>query len=118
MATSQALSPNTLAWLGAGAIAVLAWLFKWGLDSVKRQVDTRLSQRDRDDRDFRQEQVEDAYNQMMGQQVMTDCLHVMLRHMITGDHVEDLERAQVELNRYREANNQRMTRKAAKYNLR
>lgn len=118
MPTTQALSPNALAWIGAGALAVLAWLFKWGLDSFKKQVDSRLTQRERDDKDFRQEQVEDAYNQMLGQQVTTDCLHVMLRHMITGDHIDDLERAQTELDRYRETNTQRMTRKAAKYNLR
>ena len=118
MTATQTLSPNALAWIGAGAVAVIAWLFKWGLESVKKQVDTRLNQRDQDDREFRQEQIEDAYNAMRGQQVMTDCLSVMLRHMITGDHIEDLERVQGELSTYAEENNRTMTRKAAKYRLR
>lgn len=115
---SATINPNILMWIGAGALAILAWLFKWGLESVKRQVDTRLSQRDREEREYRKEQIDDAYHTMKGQQVTCDCLHEMLRHMITGDHIDDLERVQQELEAYRRLNNDTMTRKAAKYDLR
>ena len=64
------------------------------------------------------EQIEDAVRQLKGQEVMTNSLLVILRHMITGDHVEDLERAQSDLEKFRKENDEAMRTKAAKYNLR
>ena len=55
---------------------------------------------------------------MKGQQVIGDCLHEVLRHMTTGNHIEDLERVQAELEAYRQENQAAMMKKAAKYNLR
>lgn len=47
---------------------------------------------------------------------MSSCLAVILRHMITGNHIDDLERAQREVEAFRDENQQAITRKAAKYN--
>ena len=55
---------------------------------------------------------------MRGQQVIGDCLHEVLRHMITGNHIEDLERVQTELEAFRQENQSALMKKAAKYNLR
>ncbi|MBR6464570.1 MAG: hypothetical protein IKS81_04700, partial [Verrucomicrobia bacterium] len=78
----------------------------------------RFARKEREDQDFRKEQIEDAILQGQGQQVMSTCLAEILKHMITGNHIEDLERAQQDLESFRRDNEAALLRKAAKYNLR
>lgn len=101
--------------IGIGTVAVISWLFKWWITST---LDSKFAKREREDQEFRKEQIEDAYRQLKGQQVMTNSLLVILRHMITGNHIEDLEHAQTQLSEFQVDNEQAIMKKAAKYNLR
>lgn len=101
--------------IGIGTVAVISWLFKWWITST---LDSKFAMREREDQEFRKEQIEDTYRQLKGQQVMTNSLLVILRHMITGNHVEDLEGAQSQLSEFRTENEAAIMKKAAKYNLR
>ena len=105
--------------IGAAFIALLIWVLGWLVPKlVGSSIDARFARKERADREYQMEQVEDALRQMKGQQVIGDCLHEVLRHMITGNHIEDLERVQVELEAFRTENQTALMKKAAKYNLR
>ena len=104
--------------IGTLTVVVIGGLITFVVELVKRQVYTRMDQAEQDSRDWQKEQIEDAIRASKGQQVMSDSLNVILRHMLYGDHVEDLEQSQRELQQFREENNAAMLRKAAKYNLR
>ena len=104
--------------VGAVTILIIGGLITFVVELMKRQVNKRLDKAERDRESWQREQVEDAIRASKGQQVMSDTLTVLLRHMIYGNHIEDLERSQQELQDFRRENNEAMLRKAAKYNLR
>ena len=112
------LSSSTLALIGLVTVAVASLAFKIMLNSVNHQINSRMDQAEKDRQDWQREQVDDAYQAMTGQQIMSNCLKEILRHMITGNHVEDLERVQTELEEYSREVEASQRRKAAKYNLR
>lgn len=105
------LSDKTLLWIGGGVVALAVVVIKWALDRMLEQVDERLDERDK-------ENEEDVLHSLRGQQVVMDCLHEMLRHMITGDHIADLESVQTEMESYRQENKDRALKKVAKYESR
>lgn len=112
------MSVGGYATLGAAFLALLAWIFGWLVPKlVGNSIDARFARKERTDQEYRVEQVEDALRQMKGQQVIGDCLHEVLRHMITGNHISDLERVQTELEAFRAENQTALLKKAAKYNL-
>ena len=104
--------------VGAVTLLLISAIITFVVELMKRQVNKRLDKAEEDRRDWQKEQIEDAIRASKGQQVMSDSLNVILRHMIYGNHVEDLERTQQELQAFRRENNEAMLRKAAKYNLR
>ena len=104
--------------VGAVTVVVIGALITFVVELVKHQVYRRMDQAEEDRREWQKEQVEDQIRASRGQQVMSDSLNVILRHMIYGNHVEDLERSQQELQDFRQENNQAILRKAAKYNIR
>ena len=101
--------------IGAAVVGAVGWFAGW---YVPKMLDARFDRKEREDAEYRREQVEDAYRQARGQQVMGDCLHEVLRHMITGNHIDDLEKVQKELESFRAENASAILRKATKYNLR
>lgn len=104
--------------VGAAFLGLLVWALGWLVPKlVGSSIDARFARKERDDQEYRVEQVEDAMRQMRGQQVIGDCLHEVLRHMITGNHVEDLERVQTELEAFRNENQTALMKKAAKYKI-
>ena len=111
------MSSSTLALIGLGTVAVLSLAFKIMLQSVNHQINMRMDEAEKERQDWQREQVDDSIQTMKGQQVMTNCLAVILRHLITGDHVDDLERAQTNLEQYYQEVEASQRRKAAKYNL-
>ena len=113
------MTPAGYAVIGTVIVGLLIWLCGWLIPKlVGRSIDAHFERKDREAQEYRKEQIEDALRQQEGQQVMTDSLLVILRHMITGNHVEDLERAQNDLQEFRNKNEQAMRIKAIKYNLR
>ena len=118
MMSEITLSSRTLALVGTATVAFLVWLFKFALESVKRDVNKRWDEKDRADQEYRQEQIEDAFRQQEGQIIMSDAIAQIMKHMITGNHIEDLEKQQKKLEAFRSENEQAMIRKATKYNLR
>lgn len=112
-------APAVYAVVGAVVVGILAWVLGWLVPKlIGRQIDSHFERKDREEQEYRKEQIEDAMRQQEGQQVMTDSLLVILRHMITGNHIEDLERAQQNLQDFSHKNEQAMRLKAVKYNLR
>lgn len=113
------MSTGSYAAIGAALLAGLIWVLGWLVPKlVGSSIDAKFAKREREEQDYRMEQIEDAIRQLKGQEVMTNSLLVILRHMITGNHVEDLERAQRDLETFRNENEQALRLKAAKYNLR
>jgi len=113
------MSIGTYALIGIVTVAILGWLLGWLVPKlIGNSIDSRFAKKERAEQEYRKEQIEDALMQQRGQQVMSDCLHEILRHMITGDHIDDLEAAQRELEAFRDLNRESLMRKAAKYNLR
>ena len=104
--------------VGAATLVLISAIITFVVELMKRQVNKRLDRAEADRESWQREQVEDAIRASRGQQVMSDSLNVILSHMIYGDHIEDLERSQQELQDFRRENNEAMLRKAAKYNLR
>lgn len=115
--TTVTIDTSTLLTIGSLTVMVVGALFTFAIEIVKRQINNRLDEAEQDRRDWQKEQVEDAIRASKGQQVMTNSLMVILRHMIYGNHVEDLERSQQNLQAFEEENNAAMLRKAAKYNI-
>lgn len=111
MTTPPTVSDSTLLAIGGCVIALVVIIVKWAVDRALRKVDARLDEREK-------EQEEDVLHSLKGQQVMMDCLHEMLKHMITGDHIDDLEQVQSELEEYRRKNKDRTLKKAALYEAR
>lgn len=118
MANEIILSTGTLALIGTGTLAFFAWLFRFALESVKRDVNKRWDEKDKADQDYRKEQIEDAFRQQQGQIIMSDAIAQIMKHMITGNHIEDLEKQQQRLEAFREENERSLIKKATKYNLR
>ena len=116
--TTVTIDTEMLLRVGSITVLVIGGLITFVVELVKRQVYRRMDQAENDRRDWQKEQVEDQIRASRGQQVMSDSLNVILRHMIYGNHVEELERSQQELQAFREENNQAILRKAAKYNIR
>ena len=105
--------------IGTGFLGLLAWVLGWLVPKlVGSSIDSRFAKKERQDQEYRKEQIEDTIRQLEGQQVMTDSLLVILRHMITGNHVEDLEKAQKNLENFQQKNESAIRLKVAKYNLR
>ena len=111
------IDASTLLTIGSLTVIVVGALFTFAVEIVKRQINKRLDEAEQDRRDWQKEQVEDAIRASKGQQVMTNSLLVILRHMIYGNHTEELERSQKSLQAFEEENNAAMLRKAAKYNI-
>ena len=111
------MNSSTLALIGLGTVAVLSLAFKIMLQSINHQINSRMDQAERERQDWQKEQVDDSIQAMKGQQITSTCLTVILRHLITGDHVDDLERSQRELEEYSREVEASQRKKAAKYNL-
>ena len=116
--TTVQIDTEMLLRVGSITVLLIGGLITFAVEMVKRQVYHKMDQAENDRRDWQKEQVEDQIRASRGQQVMSDSLNVILRHMIYGNHVEDLERSQQELQTFREENNAAILRKAAKYNIR
>lgn len=113
------MTAGTYAAVGAAFLGLLTWVLGWLVPKlIGSSIDARFARKEREDQEYRKEQIEDAIRQQEGQQVMTDSLLVILRHMITGNHVEELERAQSDLEAFRTKNEAAMRLKAVKYKLR
>lgn len=104
--------------IGTITVLLIGALITFAVELVKRQVYKRMDREEEDRREWQKEQVEDAIRASKGQEVMSDSLNVILSHMIYGNHIENLEKSQRDLQAFREENNAAMRRKAAKYNLR
>ena len=109
------MTAGAYAAVGAAVLAGVIWFGKWW---ITKSLEAGFNRKEREDQEFRREQIEDTYRQLKGQQVMTNSLLVILRHMITGNHIEDLERAQTQLSEFQTENEAAIMKKAAKYNLR
>ena len=108
------ISVSGYAAIGIAVVAIVGWLFKWW---IAKSLDSRFARKEQEDQEYRREQVDDAIRNLKGQMVMSGCLAEILKHMITGDHIEDLERQQRDLEAFRQENEAAMLKKAAKYNI-
>lgn len=103
--------------LGTVALVLFGFVVAFLVERFKKQVNARLDDAEADRKDFQREQVEDAIDAMEGQALMMDSLRGILQHLITGDHISDLERMQDKLEKYSDASTKRQREKAAKWNI-
>ena len=113
------ITPAGYTAIGVAVVGFLSWLFGAVVPKlIGNAIDARFERKNREDQEYRKEQIEDTFRQLKGQQVMTNSLLVILQHMIYGYHVESLERAQKDLQNFHNENEAAILKKAAKYNLR
>ena len=86
--TTVTIDTEMLLRVGSITVLVIGGLLTFAVELVKRQVYHKMDQAENDRRDWQKEQVEDQIRASRGQQVMSDSLNVILRHMIYGNHVE------------------------------
>ena len=111
----ERLSDTTLIFIG-GIVVLFAGTFtkQWFTKFINTKFDAVTAVQERNER----EREYDNYITMRGQQVTCDCLHHLSMSVLKGDHFEELEAANKELDEYRVMLNKTITEKASRYNVR
>ena len=112
------ITPAGYTAIGVAVVGFLSWILGSLVPKlIGRSIDSQFEKKDREDREYRKEQIDDTIRQQQSQQVIMNSLLVILRHMITGNHIEDLEKAQKDLEICHKDNEAALLKKAAKYSI-
>ena len=99
---------------GIGILMLILWFFKW---LIQRQLNAQFDRISAANLEGRKERETDLYLSLRGQQVTNDCLHELIYAVINGVHNGGLEKANSELEIYREAMNENLAKKAARWSI-
>ena len=120
-AIMNALPDWVLISIGVGAIAVLGWLVRQLVHMLVSQIKQSLKEsREAAKKEYQEnkhEQEYDMYLLLRGMQVVTDLEHELVYCVINGTHNGTLERANKELDQYRQLSNENLVKKASKWNI-
>ena len=86
---------------------------QWFTKFINHKFDSIYASQERNET----ERERDNYITMYGQQVICDCLHHLAKSVLKGDNLDELEKANAELDGYRKTLNKTMLEKASKYNI-
>lgn len=107
--------------IGIGAIAVLGWMLRQLIHMLVSQIKQSLKEsREAAKKEYQEnkhEQEYDMYLLLRGMQVVTDLEHELVYCVINGTHNGTLERANKELDKYRQLSNENLVKKASKWNI-
>lgn len=108
------LSETALVFIG-GLVVFIAGAFvkQWLTKYLNHKFDSVYAAQERNEK----ERELDNFMMLRGQQVTCDCLHHLNYAMIKGDHIDELEEANRELDKYRAELNNSIIEKASRYNL-
>ena len=108
------LDNTTLIFIGALTLLIAgAFTKQWFTKFINHKFDGIYATQERNEK----EREIDNYMTLYGQQVVCDCLHHISQSILKGDHIEELEAANIELEKYRAMLNKTMLEKAARYNI-
>jgi hypothetical protein len=117
----NALPDWVLISIGVGAIAVLGWMVRQLVHMLIAQIKQSLKEsREAAKKEYQEnkhEQEYDMYLLLRGMQVVTDLEHELVYCVINGTHNGTLERANKELDQYRQLSNENLVKKASKWNI-
>ena len=105
---------KVLIFIGAAIIACVIWFFKW---FVQKTLTAQFDKIAAINNERQKEREYDQYLAFRGQQVTNDCLHELIYAVINGTHNGGLEKANAELEKFRELTNKNMAEKAARWNI-
>ena len=107
--------------IGLGAVAVIGWMLRQLIHMFIAQVKQSLKEnREAAKKEYQEnkhEQEYDMYLLLRGMQVVTDLEHELVYCVINGTHNGTLERANKELDEYRQLSNENLVKKASKWNI-
>lgn len=100
--------------IGGLVVVIVGMVVKnWFTKFIDRKFDSVYSTQDRNEK----EREQDNFITMRGQQVICNCLHYLNQSVIHGDHIEELEAGNKELDKYRELLNKTILEKASRHNI-
>ena len=104
----------SLTLIGAFVVFIVGIFTKqWFTKFINRKFDKIYASQERNEK----EREIDNYLTLYGQQVTCDCIHHLTQAVLKGDHIEELENANKELDKYRSMLNKAMLEKASRYNI-
>ena len=100
--------------VGAGILTVVVWFLKW---FVQKTLNAQFDKIATINAERQKEREYDQFLAFRGQQVTNDCLHELIYAVLHGTHNGGLEKANTELEKFRELTNKNLAEKAAKWNI-
>lgn len=108
------LDDTLLIFIGGLVVVIVGMIAKeWFIKFLNRKFDSIYAKQELNEK----EREQDNYITLRGQQVTCDCLHYLTLSILKGDHIEDIEAANKELDEYRGLLNRTITEKASRYNI-
>ena len=108
------LNSTSLMLIGSIVVGVFGFSIKqWFTRFIDKKFENVYASQERNEK----EREQDNYITMRGQQVTCDCLHHLSQAVLKGDHIEELEKANKELDDYRILLNRTLVEKAARHNI-
>lgn len=99
---------------GMGILMLILWFFKW---LIQRQLNSQFENLRVANLEGKKEREYDQYLALRGQQVTNDCLHELIYAVLNGTHNGSLQKANTELEKYRELMDKNLAEKAARWTI-
>ena len=107
--------------LGVIALGIIVWMLRNAVSTIIYQFRTALKDQHeemkREAIESQKEREYDNYLLLRGMQVITDLDHELVHCVMTGTHNGGLERANIELEKFRTLSNENLVKKASRWNL-
>ena len=100
--------------IGGGILFLALWFFKW---LIQKQLNAQFEKLSAANMEGRKEREYDQYLALRGQQVTNDCLHELIYAVLNGTHNGGLQRANDELEKYRQITDKNLAEKAARWTI-
>ena len=108
------LDSGTLLIIGGLVVVIAGFIMKqWFTKFIDKKFDSVYTKQEQNEK----ERELDNYITLRGQQVMCDCLHYLSLSVLNGDHIEDIQASNRELDDFRSLLNRTITEKASRYNI-
>lgn len=100
--------------IGSLVVVIAGFVIKqWFTNFINKKFDNIYASQQRNE----EEREKDNFMTLRGQQVTCDCLHHLNYAVIHGDHIDELEKANTQLDEYRALLNKTITTKASRWNM-
>ena len=114
MKVISSLDDRILIGVGMGILMLILWFFKW---LIQRQLNSQFEDLRAANFEGKKEREYDQYLALRGQQVTNDCLHELIYAVLNGAHNGSLQKANEELEKYRELTDKNLAEKAARWTI-